>query len=980
MKLGKALSLSLRALALVAIATTVHAGETYVGVFFSPSSIPAGNTTTFLVQLQEISGVAFTDGAITVNYPSGLVNAASPIINEDCSTAHGASVSAIPGGNSLTVTNVALASFTSCFLSISVTASATGSYTITIPPGTFSATQPAPTTNSQTTTATLAVTGVEYVTNTADSGAGSLRAAINSVNSSCGSITAIKFNIGGAGPFVISPTTPLPAITCSGALIDGYSQPGSSPNTNASGGNNASIKVDINGAGCSGCMGLEVLASNVVVDGLAIRSFSGHGIRSNPGAGANTFIGNYIGTNAGGMASFGNGGAGIQVDSGIAYIGDGTASGRNLVTANASGGIVVVGGAATIVGNQIGGLRDASAGAGNGFRGVYFDGANYSRNTVTGNLILANGGAGIAVNSATFTRAVIQDNESFGNAGLGIDIKDDGASLNDEASSPYDTDGLQNYPVITSVVQTGTNTIVDGYLKSVANRTAVLGLYANASASATTEGEKRIASVSISLDATGLGTFTQIVAGTWNNVSAQMMMDTCGDGCERSSEYSPKVAALGPLVGLTPGSLTFASRTVSTTSPAQTVTLANTGSAPLAISSIAISGDFSYASSCGPSVAAGGTCTIDVTFTPLVAGARSGSLTVTDNAAGSPHIVPLSGTGVSGAAAAMSVTPSVVVFGVQQVGSASAPEIVMVSNTGTAPLTFSAINVTGEFSLGTPPGASPPACPVTLAPGASCRIALVFTPRGLNQRQGVLSIVSNGGSATLNVMGTGLVAEPPQLAMAASLDFGAQPVGVPSAGHPFEIRNTSPFLATISELTVSGDFAVSDTCLTIAAGAACSPLVTFQPTLLGPRIGTLTVRTLRDANPYTVNLSGVGEENRRPALEIAPLRVGFGNSFLGQLVAHDVVLRNSGLASLTISGIAVTGDFFSDGGCVGALAPGATCTVRVTFAAGLTGTRNGVMQVTSNAPGSPHNVDLSGTGCFIPSPSVARRGVLLCGP
>jgi hypothetical protein len=92
-----------------------------------------------------------------------------------------------------------------------------------------------------------------------------------------------------------------------------------------------------------------------------------------------------------------------------------------------------------------------------------------------------------------------------------------------------------------------------------------------------------------------------------------------------------------------------------------------------------------------------------------------------------------------------------------------------------------------------------------------------------------------------------------------------------------------------------------------------------------------------------------------------------------------VVLRNAGLAPLAISAIAVSSDFFSDGACIGSLAPGASCTVRVTFVAGIPGARTGVMQVTSNAPGSPHQVQLSGTGCFVPSLTHARLGLLLCG-
>lgn len=104
---------------------------------------------------------------------------------------------------------------------------------------------------------------------------------------------------------------------------------------------------------------------------------------------------------------------------------------------------------------------------------------------------------------------------------------------------------------------------------------------------------------------------------------------------------------------LSPPSLTFASRSVGTTSPAQAVTLTNNGTATLNISSIAANGDFAVASTspsgglCGGNLAAGNSCTIQVTFTPTQTGARSGTLSISDNAAGSPHTVSLSGTGTA---------------------------------------------------------------------------------------------------------------------------------------------------------------------------------------------------------------------------------------------------------------------------------------------------------------------------------------------
>ena len=102
-----------------------------------------------------------------------------------------------------------------------------------------------------------------------------------------------------------------------------------------------------------------------------------------------------------------------------------------------------------------------------------------------------------------------------------------------------------------------------------------------------------------------------------------------------------------PIASIAPTSLSFGDQTVGTTSSAQTITLTNTGNASLAISSIAASGDFAQTNSCGSSVAASANCAISVTFTPTATGARSASLTITDNASGSPQTIALTGTGTN---------------------------------------------------------------------------------------------------------------------------------------------------------------------------------------------------------------------------------------------------------------------------------------------------------------------------------------------
>lgn len=105
--------------------------------------------------------------------------------------------------------------------------------------------------------------------------------------------------------------------------------------------------------------------------------------------------------------------------------------------------------------------------------------------------------------------------------------------------------------------------------------------------------------------------------------------------------------ATGPLMSLSSTSLTFAGQQVATTSSAQHVTVTNSGSAAMNISSITAGGDFAQTNNCGATLAVGSSCTVNVTFTPSAAGARSGAITITDSAAGSPHSVKLTGTGTT---------------------------------------------------------------------------------------------------------------------------------------------------------------------------------------------------------------------------------------------------------------------------------------------------------------------------------------------
>lgn len=107
------------------------------------------------------------------------------------------------------------------------------------------------------------------------------------------------------------------------------------------------------------------------------------------------------------------------------------------------------------------------------------------------------------------------------------------------------------------------------------------------------------------------------------------------------------VGSAAPIVSLSPTSLTFSTFTVGVSSPTQPVTLTNIGTATLSITSITASAEYSQTNNCAATLAVSVSCTITVTFSPTGIGTQLGTITIVDNASGSPHTVSLTGTGVA---------------------------------------------------------------------------------------------------------------------------------------------------------------------------------------------------------------------------------------------------------------------------------------------------------------------------------------------
>ncbi len=431
-----------------------------------------------------------------------------------------------------------------------------------------------------------------------------------------------------------------------------------------------------------------------------------------------------------------------------------------------------------------------------------------------------------------------------------------------------------------------------------------------------------------------------------------------------------------PSLVLTPATFSFGTQTVLVPSATQTLAVQNVGNADLNVFSVSVSGDFSTQTACiGTPIPPAGQCTIDVRFTPIVGGLRSGQVVVTSDSPGSPHIASLSGTGVVQPSPNVSLSPLSLAFAPITAGQMSSPLTLTLTNTGGGPLSLFSVDVVGTGF------AQSNNCGTSVASLASCQIQVVFSPATAGGYGVTLRIVSDAPGSPHYVGVTGSATAAPVGRLAAtpvSLSFGDQILGTASAPQDLTLSNTGAAIASVSRIAVIGDFALEGSCYDLRPGEACALRATFAPTDLGTRSGQIVVTSDAANSPLGIALNGRGVPVPAPRVSLSASGLGFGNTFVGTAALQAVTVTNSGGADLVLGAVEVGGDFRVTSGCSGTLVPGASCRIDVSFLPSIPGLRTGEVRILSNAAGSPHRMDLSGTGCRL---SLTGRGLeLICAP
>ena len=304
---------------------------------------------------------------------------------------------------------------------------------------------------------------------------------------------------------------------------------------------------------------------------------------------------------------------------------------------------------------------------------------------------------------------------------------------------------------------------------------------------------------------------------------------------------------------------------------------------------------------------------------------------------------------------AVSLSIADLTFGNQGVGTTSTAQIVTLTNTGGGVLTITGITVGGDFAQTNNCGAS-------LAVGIGCSIDVTFSPTVTGLLSGDLTIASDdpSGPQIVALSGTGIAAAVGLTST--SLTFVAQLVGTTGDSQIVTLTNTGSASLNFSSIVASGDFAQTNDCgASVAAAASCTITVSFTPTGDGIRTGELILSSNDPNSPQSILLTGEGI-GVVSDLTLSASSLTFGDQLCTTTSsAQNVTLTNTGDAVINISSIFASGEFAVTNDCGASVAAAASCTITVSFTPKVIGARTGSVTIVTDAPGSPHGIELSGT-------------------
>src|SRR5256712_675805 len=264
---------------------------------------------------------------------------------------------------------------------------------------------------------------------------------------------------------------------------------------------------------------------------------------------------------------------------------------------------------------------------------------------------------------------------------------------------------------------------------------------------------------------------------------------------------------------------------------------------------------------------AGASCLLNLTFTPTAASARTATVTITDDAPGSPQSVSLTGTGITPPTATPSATSSA--FGNQRDGTTTAAQNLTLTNNGGTPLNLTSITISEAqvavfvFNDAT----TTEIYTLSLHDALPIFLNLTFTPTAASARTATVTITDDAASSPQSVSLAGMGIAPAVTLAPTNLAFGDQRLSTTSPVQTVTLTNSGTATLSITSIALAGlnpgDFAIaagstSPNGATVVAGASCLLNLTFTPTAASARTATVTITDDAASSPQSVSLTGTG--------------------------------------------------------------------------------------------------------------------------
>ncbi len=363
--------------------------------------------------------------------------------------------------------------------------------------------------------------------------------------------------------------------------------------------------------------------------------------------------------------------------------------------------------------------------------------------------------------------------------------------------------------------------------------------------------------------------------GNLAEITGSPFRDLAVVGVGGLATYAAQVQAVsGPAAEIFPPSLAFPMITIGQSSAMQLIKWINTGTVPVTLTKVTLSGagvtNFTETPNCSlpatlsPGTSATAICSISVTFVPTSTGPVEAVLTTVTDTAGT-QTAQLSGTGIA-TTSAVTLVPSSLTFASTLQGATSAPQSIQLTNSGSGALRITSVSLSGanpgDFAI-----ASGGCTATTYAVNSTCSIAVSFSPLGDGARSASIIVADDapGLMQTIPLSGTGAGAPVPQPAVTItppSIAFGGVAQGSTSGVQNITVTSSGTGALHISNVQLGGanasDFKIANGCIATGyvAGQACTIGLTFTPSVPGTRFATLMIADDGPNSPQTVSITG----------------------------------------------------------------------------------------------------------------------------